>query len=134
MHHAGLDGGIHGFSTEVVKVRQTATNGVVKRHVFLNWREGVPPPVKFTQMGWADMLVPEGMAKKDIDMQILSSNFPGLHRTKEGIYPQKWNILRDIRMALAVKANILLNQEMFSSKTKESERFREGFSVGQVET
>ena len=121
----GWMGGIDGLHTEVVKGRQKTVNGVVTRHVFLNSREAALPMVKFKQIGWEDMFIPEGMATKDIELQVLSSNFQGLHRTKEGVYPKKWNVLRD--MASAVGANIPLNQEMFSSKVKGYERYWDGF-------
>ena len=83
----GWLGGIDGLSAEVVIVRQTATKGEVTRQLFLNWREEVPRAVKFTQMGWTVMLDSEGMVAREVDMQNLLTNFPGLHRTKEGIYP-----------------------------------------------
>ena len=117
----------HLLSDEMVRCKGVNVGGGQKQHVWLNWRENpcTPPIVRYTQPGWEDMIKPQGLRSKTCSLQILAANFQGLNRTDESQAPQKWHLLRNV--AAMVGANIVLAQEMFSSKKKQVERFWEGF-------
>ena len=122
----------HLLSEEMVRCKGVNSGGGQKQHVWLNWREKplTPPIEKYTQPGWEDMIKPQGLRTKKCSLQVLAANFQGLNRTNESSAPQKWHLLRNV--AATVGANIVLAQEMFSSKKKAGCSFLGSLLVCQV--